>query len=285
MKTIKAYFSIIRPINAFLAAIGVALGFWLTTLTASISSLLLLITAAVCALGYGNVINDIKDAEGDKINHPQRPIPRGIIPPAHATLYAVSLAIVSIISSAMVSYIHIIATLTPLLLLTVYTLFLKATPLVGNILVSVLVAYTLIFGGLGSTDAYILIIPALLAFLLNLSREIIKDIQDREGDLKTGIQTTAVLPQTVITAIMTGIFIAYLFLLFLPVILDHFHLLYLLICAVIVLPLHLRWFASLIRNGYTGNIKTISRAIKLEMLFGLAALAIDTLFPVPLHFH
>ncbi len=273
-----AYFRTIRPVNVLLSSIGVALGFWLTDVKAPLTDLLLLIATATCALGFGNVINDIKDVEGDRINHPDRPIPKGTISPAGAFIFSIFLVILSLTASFTVSFSHCIAAAIPLGLLIVYTLFLKGTPLVGNILISLLVAYTLIFGSIHSPDITIILIPAFLAFLLNLSREIVKDIQDREGDLNAGLRTTAILSERVLKGILIAICIVYILFVFIPVLLGHFHTLYLLNCVCIVLPIHIFWFVKLMKKDASSHLESISTAIKIEMLGGLVALSFDKLF-------
>ncbi len=275
MNTISAYIKIIRPVNAFLAMIGVTLGFWLCEVDAPLTDLILLIIAATAALGFGNVINDIKDAEGDTVNHPERPIPTGVISSKAALVFAMLLAVISLFSSRTVSLNHGIATLIPLLLLILYTLFLKGVPLIGNIIISLLVAYTLIFGGLGSANVAIIVVPAFLAFLLNLSREIIKDIQDKEGDLRVGVTTTAIFSEKILKTVIIFIGLLYITSIFIPYLLGHFGFMYFIICVGALLPLHLFWFFRLMGKNTSKKLGRISTAIKLEMLGGLLALAID----------
>lgn len=271
------YIKLIRPVNALLSAIGVSLGFWLSSVQASVMDLVLLIIAAVAALGYGNVINDIKDRDGDRINHPDRPLPNGIVSTTNAVIFSLLLALVSIGASASVSVYHCVGVIIPLLFLTLYTLFMKATPLFGNILVSLLVGYTILFGGMGSNHFTILIIPALLAFLLNLSREIVKDVQDRAGDLQMGVKTTATLSPKALTISLFIPSILYAVLVTFPYLFDHFGLIYLIWCICILLPLHAYWFVQLVKKRGDKRYAHISTAIKLEMLGGLAALAVDRL--------
>lgn len=275
MAKIHSFIHSIRPINALMASVGVVLGFWLTGVNSPITDLILLILTAICALGYGNVINDIKDVEGDRVNHPERLIPKGEISKIQAIIFAILLALISLFTSAIVSFQHCAATLTPLLLLTLYTFIFKGTPLLGNIIISLLVAYTLVFGGLGSPKVDIIIVPAFLAFLLNLCREIVKDMQDRIGDLETGIYTTAVLSDRVLKSIVTILVVVFIPATFLPYIFRHFRLVYLSICATIILPLHLSWFYYLINKDHTERLGGISTAIKIEMIGGLISLALD----------
>ena len=275
MPNVTSLIKLIRPVNAAMASIGVVLGFWFCGVNYSLINLILLIIATICALGYGNIINDIKDSDGDKINHPQRPIPQGEISKKQATVFAILLAIISLVTGYIVSLQHGVATLIPLLILTLYTLYLKGVPLLGNIVISMLVAYTLVFGGLGSTNTIIVVVPAVLAFLLNLCREIVKDMQDKAGDLKVGVHTTAVLPDKILKAVLAILALLFIPLIFLPYILGHFRLIYMSICAIVLLPLHISWFYFLFGKDHTKKLDGISTAIKIEMLGGLAALALD----------
>ena len=273
-----SYLKLIRPVNAFLASVGVILGFWLSGAQATYMHLLLLVAATICALGFGNVINDIKDAKSDKINHPQRPIPKGDISPVQAFIFAVLLAVFSLIAGKAVSFYHFFGVCAPLILLLLYTLFLKGIPLIGNIVISILVSYSLLFGGLNSPELHTLYLPAVLAFLLNLAREIVKDIQDKEGDMKSGVSTTASLPEKTVAILLLIPGLIYIPLMFLPFSLGHFHYTYLIICAVILLPMHFFWLFFLVIKNKLQNQSLISNLIKFEMLGGLAALAIDKLF-------
>jgi len=278
MAHIISYIKILRPANAVLAVMGVSIGVWLSGADARGADLVLLVITAVCALGFGNVINDIQDAEADKTNHPGRPLPRGDISKTGASVFAVLLATTSLITGYAVSLNHLAGTIIPLALLTLYTLFLKGTPLLGNILVSALVAYTLIFGGIGSAGMRIIIIPAVLAFLLNLCREIVKDIQDKMGDDTAGLRTTASLSRNQLTFALLVPAILYVALMFTPFSLGHFHLTYLIVCAGVILPLHGVWLYLFFNRDVPKVAKKISSVIKIEMLCGLAALALDKYF-------
>lgn len=280
MIILPAYFRILRPINVILTVFGVVLGSWLTYSHRPIFPLVLLLLAAIGAVGFGNVVNDIKDSESDRINHPDRPIPKGEISSSQAGYFAFGLAFFSLGCAYFVSFEHFIGTLIPLAALTIYTLFLKGTPLVGNILVSILVAYPIIFGGINSAQVHILIIPAAMAFFLNLCREIIKDMQDRKGDLTYGIKTTAIIPANILRIILLGISLVNLSIFFLPYLYNHFHLVYLFICICIIVPIHLFWLFLFLVRFSQNQLERISVLLKIEMLSGLIALAADKFFPL-----
>jgi geranylgeranylglycerol-phosphate geranylgeranyltransferase len=277
MNELLAYFKIARPGNAVMAGIAIALGFWLGRSALPLPGLALLIIAGICATAFGNVINDMKDVATDRISHPQRPLPRGELSFAAVRGYLVFLAIAALGSSLLVSKTHAIATVFPLFLLSVYTFYLKGTPLFGNILVSLLVAYALLFGGLTAPFFPRLILPAALAFTLNLIREIIKDLQDEPGDRAAGIATTARLPDPVVRMTVISLCVLYLPLLFLPSITGQFGPTYALLCAVVIVPLHCCWIFLFIKKDRNVRLPLLSLLIKCEMIAGLAALALDQL--------
>ena len=277
MNSIISYLKIIRPANTLMAAIAVILGAWLSESNAGIRSIILLVIAAISATGFGNVINDIKDIDTDRISHPGRPLPKKEISPDSAVVFAFFLLSFSIANSFLVSKAHCIATVIPLVLLSIYAFFLKGTPFAGNIIVSVLVAYPLVFGGLFEPQMSRLFIPALLAFLLNTAREIAKDFQDAAGDMQAGLKTKAIMPQAAIKSVMLLISASYTALLFVPFFLKQFGMTYALVCAVIVLPLNIYWSILVIKSAWIAHVSKISLILKMEMLAGLAALAIDQL--------
>ena len=274
-----AYLKIIRLPNAIMAGIAVLLGFWLSESAISTMSLAFLVFAAVSSTGFGNVINDIKDIETDRISHPGRPLPMGEIPIISAVIYACLLAVIALFSSFTVSTTHGLATLIPLILLFFYANVLKGTPLAGNLVVASLVAYAILYGAIDAHHFQRLIIPAFFAFLLNLSREIIKDLQDERGDSTAGIITTASLPRPFLKGLIYLLSAIYLVLLPLPVFLKHFGYVYGLICFIVILPLHF-YRLYLIRTINDSRYKTISMLFKVEMLAGLIALAADKLLKV-----
>jgi geranylgeranylglycerol-phosphate geranylgeranyltransferase len=266
-----------RPANFIMVAFGVSLGFWLSLAfqIKSIKDLLLLIISSICATGFGNVINDIIDIETDKISHPKRPLVLGNISTRNAIIFSAVLGLFAIFSSLLVSFQHGIGALIPLLLLLFYSLYFKSTPLAGNIIVSLLVAYTLIYGGICGQELKRLIIPSFLAFLLNFSREIIKDIQDQEGDKKAGYITSASLSPIILRIIIAFCSLMYAFGVILPYISGGFGIIYAIVCLFFIVPLHIYWNLLFYKTEYKIFLAKISSLIKLEMLCGLFALAID----------
>ena len=233
--------------------------------------------AAGAATAFGNVVNDMRDVATDRISHPDRPLVRGEITMRAAGLFALLLALLSAGVSALVSEIHLVATIIPLALLLVYTRFLKATPLSGNIMVSLLVAYPLLYGSLLAPAFNRLVIPALAAFLANGLREIVKDLQDEPGDRTAGLMTTAALPPIALSVIVMILSILYIALLPVPVLLHQFGLPYALVCMAGIAPLHGFWIVRWTMRDRVPKLSLLSALLKGEMLLGLMAMAADQL--------
>jgi geranylgeranylglycerol-phosphate geranylgeranyltransferase len=272
MHQILPYFKIIRINNVIIAGLAVIIGAWISQSTSSAVMFFLLFFSAAAATGYGNLINDILDIDTDRISHPDRPLPQNQISIRTASVFAIFLSFLSAGLSFLISSNHGMATIIPLLILTIYSFFLKRLPLIGNVVVASLVAYAILYGAINSAKFSNLIIPAILAFLLNFSREIIKDIQDKEGDLAQSMKTTAIISESILKKIIYGTSVFYLLLLFTPFFLKHFGLTYALFCLLITLPIHIYRTAQLTSTSWPVNINKISLLYKIEMLSGLFAL-------------
>lgn len=259
-----------RPGNASIAAFGIAVGYIFSGQPTLSSNFILRIIAGTSALAFGNLINDIVDAESDKINHPNRPLPTGEISKILATLSTIALALLSLTAGYFADL--TLTTALPIAILTLYSLLLKGTPLLGNITVSTLTAYTLIYGAIGGGDAFLAIIfPAASAFFSNLCREIIKDLEDAEGDIGLGIKTTASLHLPLVKRIvylgafaLTATAVA-------PALLGLLGVPYAAIVASIVAPLTLLW----LKDFWGEKWGMAQKKIKLSMIAGIVAILID----------
>lgn len=172
---------ITRPLNGLIASGSVLIGALLSGrgITDSVW-----IAALSCFLitGGGNTINDVADQEIDRINKPGRPIPSERLSGKGALGISISLFIIGIVIAGLVSFwlIEMAALATALLL--VYSFSLKRKGLRGNMAVSFLGGLPFVYGGVASKCITPTIIPFFFAFLFHLLRELIKDIEDMEGD-------------------------------------------------------------------------------------------------------
>lgn len=186
---------------AFLEPFGVSL--ILDTLEFS-----LLVFASLCIAAGGNIINDICDVETDFINKPDKLIIGKSISEKTAYNLFIALNVIGVGTGFYLS--HLIGksgffSLFVIIsaLLYVYATYLKQTLLIGNIVVSLIVALSLVIVGVFDLIPAItsqnqsqqllffktILDYALFAFMLNLIREIAKDIEDVDGDYKAGMHT------------------------------------------------------------------------------------------------
>lgn len=184
-----SYIELLRPTNCFMSSIAVFIGGFLaaapnTQLLLSPFIYIAMISSFIIT-GAGNVINDYIDIDADKINKPGRPLPSGRVSPKGAFLFSILLFFLGIFLSGFVNYIVFFIALFNSILLVIYSLYLQDKILMGNISVSYLVASTFLFGGAVFNNLVLPSIFTLIAFFANLSREIIKDMEDMEGDKRS----------------------------------------------------------------------------------------------------
>lgn len=139
------------------------------------------------------VFNDIQDAQVDRINSPDRPIPSGTVTIRQAYGLSIILSILALLSSLVLGIFTFLTALVALALMAYYNTRGKRTGLLGNAVVSFNVALPFFFGGLAVNNLRpLLFIFFLLAFLANTGREVAKGIADVAGDRSKGILTIAV---------------------------------------------------------------------------------------------
>jgi 4-hydroxybenzoate polyprenyltransferase len=176
---------------------------------------LLLVMSVLLIMAAGYVINDYFDVRIDQVNRNKRVILGAIIPvrhaiPLHATLTALGIVIgvfVSVVTGTItLVFVHLIAGL----LLWMYSARYKRQPVWGNLVVAILSALVLLivwlfeFMAMANQGIFILnraefswvnqavIFFALFAFVLTMIREMVKDMQDLEGDKRYGCRTLPV---------------------------------------------------------------------------------------------
>jgi len=291
INVIVPYIKTARPLNTAIAGCAVLLGMWLTDfdspracynggtgliLAATALNAVLLIIAAMAATAYGNAVNDLLDVETDRVSHPNRPLVTGALSTGAVAVFSAALAALSLACAAAASAFHATAALIPLTLLTLYSIYLKRTRLIGNIIVAALTAYALLFGSLPRPSTKILFAPALLAFLLNFCRELVKDVQDADGDKAAGFTTSADMPRPVIRLLLILAGCVHLAAMWAPsLILGDFGIVYTGVCVAVVLPLHISWMLPVFRADFDKYVGRMGKILKAEMAAGLVALAAD----------
>jgi len=218
-------------------------------------------------------LNDIYDIESDKINKPDRPLPSGKIQIKSAYGLYLLLILVSIVLSFLVSEMALIIVLISILLLFLYSKYLKRISLVGNITVAFLTGLVFIFGGVVVENPAAAIVPALFAFLINLIREIVKDMEDVQGDKNVGVETFPIKfgfqKSKILILIITFFLILYTIY---PFIVQLYKIEYFIVIMVIVNPILVYCLKILFENNSGKNLKKISNLLKLDMIIGLIAI-------------
>ncbi len=180
-----------RPLNCLITAIVVWIGGVLAgsvTHYSSISLMLAAFSASLIAAG-GNVYNDVKDREIDRINHPDRPIPSGRVTIKIAGWWAMLLTLSGILVGGLISYhMAIIALITAGLLLD-YNERRSRTLIVGNIIIALCAGLAFVYGAVAVGNPVGGVLPGVFAMLIHLGREIVKDVEDIEGDSALGAMT------------------------------------------------------------------------------------------------
>ncbi len=184
------FLTILRPLNLLQAALAVLLTVAILGELDQINTVFLLILSVITLNGAGNIINDIYDFEIDRINRPKRPLPSGKMQISTARIYMLNLFIMGIFCASLISTVtFFIAGLIATPLLIAYSARLKRLPLIGNITVSFMLGLTFIYVGSAFGNIDVTIIMAGLAFGFTLIRELVKDLEDMEGDHKSGART------------------------------------------------------------------------------------------------
>jgi|SRR5665647_467853 len=180
---LAGFFTITRPLNSLVAGLAAIVAYLIDTGTVIPQTLLLFAIVALITAA-GNVINDFFDVRIDAINRPDRPIPSGAVTSAAARSFAVTLFLAGVLVSFFTNPLCIGIAVVNSLILIAYAGKLKRTALLGNITVAYLSASIFLFGGaLNGWNGLVHIIPiAAITFFAMLSRELVKDAEDVEGD-------------------------------------------------------------------------------------------------------
>ena len=187
--TVSGLFLLLRPVNCSIAALSVWVGactagtLWPTTELAVAA----VATASIAAAG--NIFNDFRDVEIDRINRPGRPLPAGLVSSGLAQLEAAVLALAGLAAAWWLGPSTGLIATTALLLLFAYSLYLKITTIWGNLVVAIVAAAAFPFGAIATGTWGRSWIPAGFALLFHLGREIVKDLEDVAGDDSVGART------------------------------------------------------------------------------------------------
>ena len=141
------------------------------------------------ATAAGMAVNDYFDREIDRINNPERAIPRGAVSPREALAFSAALFVGAIGLAVLLPPLALGIAAVNLLGLLTYTEYFKGLPGAGNALVAYLVGSTFLFGAAAVGEPLAGGVLAVLAALSTFTREVIKDVEDVAGDREEGLNT------------------------------------------------------------------------------------------------
>lgn len=271
---LTSFLKITRPFNLLITFISVIVAAIICQ-TEKILMLNVFVAAlsASIVMAAGNIINDIFDIGIDKINRPERPLASEKISKNSAMVFYLTLILTSLILSWFINLYAFLVVLLTTILLFIYSKYLKRIPLIGNIVIALLTGLVFIYGGVAVENPLGAIIPAMFAFLINLIREIVKDMQDVPGDEKIGLQTFPIkfgfkksIQLILILCIVLILATCY------PFITQVYRIEYFIIVMVIVNPIIVYSAKSLFEDHSIKNLDKISNLLKLSMVFGLIAI-------------
>jgi geranylgeranylglycerol-phosphate geranylgeranyltransferase len=189
----KTILELIRLRNAIISFIGVYVGglvFSIGQGTVPANMLTAAISTALI-LGAGNALNDYFDYEIDLVNRPKRPIPSGRITRSDTLMLSLALFLFGLAAAKSINTYCLAIAAVNTVMLIIYARYSKRMLLISNLCISYLVASVFIYGAAATyapttrislTGLQLTLILTLCSFLINLSREIIKDIEDIDGD-------------------------------------------------------------------------------------------------------
>ena len=227
--------------------------------------------------GAGNAINDYFDASIDSINRPDRPIPSGRISRRRAYNLSIGLFVLGVIVSFFIGFIHSIhipfwIAIFNSFLLYFYASSLKRKIFVGNLSVSYLTGSTFLFGGAayGGKGIQVTFVLFLLSVLATFAREIVKTIEDIEGDKKDGASTLPIkIGETKAAYVACAFGLLAVFLSPLPYFMELFNEYYLVVVGIADI-VFLFAMVQILRKNPAGSSKYFKVAMFLAMLAFIA---------------
>ncbi len=307
MTLIASFLRLIRWPNLFFIALTQAL-FHVCILDTSLhavslkpliegNTLFMIMASSIFIAAGGNIINDYFDLNIDQINKPDKLVVDRIISRRWVIAWHL---IVSFIGIALSFYVdwkihsHLIgwANLGCVLLLFIYSASLKKKFLVGNILVSLLTAWVILILCLPEFHIITVNNPALIkannkifkygvlyagfAFILSLVREVVKDMEDIDGDRRYGCKTMPIVWGLNATKVFVAV---WLIVLTITMTILQFYVLQFgwwmscLYCVLLII-LPLVWILRKLFDAQTQNdFHTLSSVIKAVMLAGILSMA------------
>lgn len=243
MRVIPAFLRLVRLPNLFFIALTQFLFYYCIVLrfkTPPVDSVFpiqgfyLLVIASVLIAAAGYIINDYFDINIDQVNKPGRQVVEKIIKRRWAMVWHIVLSLTGVGICFYVDYHYpghwmTVFNFICVLLLFGYSVTLKKKLLIGNVLISALTAWVIIViylcylyrfypttpgteldPNINIRFTRLALLYAGFAFIISLIREIIKDMEDREGDERYGCRTMPIVWGIPASKVFVGVWIVVL---------------------------------------------------------------------------
>ena len=256
---------------------------------------ILLIFATVCIAAGGYVINNIMDQDTDEIAKPQNRVVGVSISETVAYNWYIGLTIVGVGIGFYLSNVIYKPTFASMFILVATLLYMYATsfkqiPVLGNVVVALMLSTSIIIIGLFDIlpaidvdnrfrmkEAFdILMHYAIFAFIINIIREIVKDMEDMDGDYQSGINSLPITIGVQKTKIIVGVLtIISIGILAYYVNSNLFELDYVVYYAMILIVGPLIYFGVKLLNATTKKeYHHLSLVLKIILFFGILSVAV-----------
>jgi geranylgeranylglycerol-phosphate geranylgeranyltransferase len=183
---------LVRPVNGLIVAGAVLVGAYVTRRPPAWGPGVVAAACAFLAASAANALNDVMDRDADAVNRPGRPIPAGSVAPGDAMRLALALYAGALCFAVPLGVRALVLVGSWVALTVLYSARLRAVPVAGNAVVSIVAASPLVLGGLTQGRVAPALVPAGLACFVHLAREAVKDAEDVDGDGRAGFRTLAV---------------------------------------------------------------------------------------------
>ena len=258
----------------------------------------LLLVASVLIAAAGYIINDYFDIDIDNVNKPERLILGKLIKRRWAMLLHLVMSLVGLFLTAVVSMhlnnlLLLALNFLSVLMLLLYSSTFKKRLLIGNIIISVLTAWVvgvLFIAEIRLNDALymqmnqaalgslykVTLVYAGFAFIVSLIREVVKDMEDMEGDRRFGCETMPIswgIPSTkIFVAVWIFVLVGLLAAIAFYAMLNSWSWPFYVLSFTMIIQFYLM-LKKLYHAQLTADFAQISRELKLVMLIGILSMS------------
>jgi geranylgeranylglycerol-phosphate geranylgeranyltransferase len=271
MEQIKGLYRVSRPITTLTGALAVVLGGYVAG-TGEWFYVALAVIVTLMNSASANAWNDYQDIEIDRVNQPQRPLPSGQVSPELVKRFSFVMAALALLLSAFINPLAFAIALVANILLFIYSWRLKSTVLIGNLIVALVSAMSVVFGGVAAGNPQPTIWLFLIIFVAILGREVLKTMADYDGDLSEGVQTiSTVWGKPAARTVFFTLAVAAMIMMMLPYFLEVYKPIYGILVLVGVLPVFVYILYRVGQKWSGPQLEKLSQIMKYDFLIWFLA--------------